>query len=462
MIKSINTMKFTNDQSNALNALDIWYDSEHIAFTLNGAAGTGKTTIVKEFINRLTRVPKSKIAVTAPTHKAKKVIQKATDFPAQTIQKLLGLRPNVNLAEYNPNRPVFAQMAEELIKVYEIVIIDESSMINKEAFELIMKKAKQFKVRVVFLGDEYQLPPIKEEISKVFVDIPSKSTLREIVRQKDINPMTIGLIGVRSDVQYGGNTGLTKILNKSQAITGDMGFKCLSTEKFKEELINYYLNTEYIYNKDFMKTLAWTNPAVTAWNQLIREFLLKEDASNVINEGELLMGYNNIIEKRTNTVIIQNSEDYIVGNITPAKSPMFDIPGFYVDLVAESGVTKSVFIIDHKNTEKFKSIAVPRYLNATAKRGSYWNTYNNFKQKHLCLVDIYIDDNKPKKFQNLLCKKDLDFGYALTVHKSQGSTYTNVAIDLVNIYKNWKHEVRNRLIYVALSRASNMNILMGM
>ncbi len=454
-------IQYTNDQSNALVALENWYPSNERAFTLNGAAGTGKTTIVKEFINRLTSVPKNRIAVTAPTHKAKKVIQKATDFPAQTIQKLLGLRPNVNLADYNPNKPVFAQMAEELIKVYEIVIIDESSMINKEAFELIMAKSKQFNVKIVFLGDEYQLPPIKEEISKVFVDIPSKATLLEIVRQKDTNPMTIGLIGIRSDVQHGGNRGLTKVMTKNKAVIGDMGFKCLSREDFEEELVNYYLSSDYIYNKDFMKTLAWTNPAVTKWNNLIRKTLLKEDAENILNEGELLMGYNNIIQKRTNDVVIQNSEDYVVSSITPAESPTFGIPGFYVDLIGESGTTRSVFIIDHTNIEKFKSIAVPRYLNATAKRGSYWNTYNTFKEKHLCLVDVYINDNKPKNFSNLLCKKDLDFGYALTVHKSQGSTYENVAVDLVNIYRNWEEPVRNRLVYVATSRARNMNLLMG-
>lgn len=73
-----------------------------LLYTLDGAAGTGKTTIAREFISNL-KASKTQLAVTAPTHKAKKVIQDATDFKSQTIQKLLGLRPDVNLDGFNPN-----------------------------------------------------------------------------------------------------------------------------------------------------------------------------------------------------------------------------------------------------------------------------------------------------------------------------------------------------------------------
>ena len=65
-------------------------------------------------------------------------------------------------------------------------------------------------------------------------------------------------------------------------------------------------------------------------------------------------------------------------------------------------------------------------------------------------------------------KKDIDYGFGLSVHKSQGSTFDNVAVDLTDItwyqsLKGYKKaydiNMRNRLIYVALSRARKKAIL---
>ena len=55
----------------------------------------------------------------------------------------------------------------------------------------------------------------------------------------------------------------------------------------------------------------------------------------------------------------------------------------------------------------------------------------------------------------LIVKKDLDYGYAITIHKSQGSTYTNVMINEDNVDKNSNNEERNKLKYVALSRPTD-------
>lgn len=452
-------MEYTNDQQKALEGLTAWMKTDDLAYTVDGAAGTGKTTIVREFINSL-NIPNSKIAVTAPTHKAKKVIQQATDFPAATIQKLLGLRPNVELDDFNPNKPVFDQLADELIKYFSICIIDESSMLNAAAFKLIMEKAKRYNTKIVFLGDAYQLPPVKEEISKVFSAVANKSTLAEVVRQESSNPMTKALLALRNDVKFTNNTGLATMLKVGQMINQDSGFKCYDDNKaFVERLIQYYYATEYEYDKDFVKLLTWTNPDVKHWNDLIRNHILKENATNILNVGEVLMGYNTLINKKTNDIIIQNSEDYIVKKITEAES-VDNVPGFYVELCTEEGRTVNVFIVDHDNIELFHTLAKEKYLKAVQLRGSYWRTYLSFKERHLVLQDIYVDPNKPRDFYNLLCKKDLDYGYCLTVHKSQGSTYGNIAVNINNIYKNYKQAERNRLIYVALSRARNMNLLL--
>ena len=56
---------------------------------------------------------------------------------------------------------------------------------------------------------------------------------------------------------------------------------------------------------------------------------------------------------------------------------------------------------------------------------------------------------------------DLRLPYATTVHKSQGSTYDEVLIDLDSFKSCWDKDVAARLLYVAVSRAKNKVMFYG-
>ena len=127
---------------------------------MSGAAGTGKTTVVQEIIRMFK--DKYKIIVSAPTHKAKEVIGEITNLRAETIHSLLGLRPNIDLETFDPNNPTYQQLVEERISSADIHIIDECSMINKELFKMLIKKAILYKKRIIFIGDI----PLKTSLSK--------------------------------------------------------------------------------------------------------------------------------------------------------------------------------------------------------------------------------------------------------------------------------------------------------
>ena len=132
--------------------LSIYSSDENNIYNLSGAAGTGKTTVVTAIIKALKGF---KIMVSAPTHKAKEVISEITKKPGVTIHSLLGLKPNIELENFDPNNPTYQQLGEQSISKADIHIIDECSMINKELTKLLIKQAIANKVRIIFVGESF-------------------------------------------------------------------------------------------------------------------------------------------------------------------------------------------------------------------------------------------------------------------------------------------------------------------
>ena len=105
---------FNEEQYDAIKKIRDWLKNGQTFFTLAGYAGTGKSTCIKKILDEY----HGDIVVSAPTHKAKKVIMNMTDIEGQTLHSLLGLRPDVDLDNFNPNNPEFNPIAEPKIFDY--------------------------------------------------------------------------------------------------------------------------------------------------------------------------------------------------------------------------------------------------------------------------------------------------------------------------------------------------------
>ena len=77
--------------------------------------------------------------------------------------------------------------------------------------------------------------------------------------------------------------------------------------------------------------------------------------------------------------------------------------------------------------------------------GLYWRIYYELMDSFTTPIDLFFDNRVVKK-------KSFDYGYASTVHKSQGSSYDNIFVDMKNIRTCKDDLVRRQLQYVALSR----------
>ena len=467
-----------NDQQHAalVSMLEWAGDSSKTAFTLSGYAGTGKTTIVFVFLHYLTEFRRqTAIAVSAPTHKAKKVIQRATGRPSHTIQSLLGLAPFVELEEFDPNKPQFARKNDPKITEYDYVIIDEASMMNTNLFDILVTEAEMSATKIVFMGDAAQLPPVGEAVSKVFTSdkIDVKAELTRVERQADGNPLMPIYDAIRSNtkstVDLFPHVSKTNEAGEGRIFLGDQN-------EWLDRAVFEFKSTDYERDTDHAKLLAWTNQRVKDLNISIRRKLHGDEVPPLV-VGEVLMGYRTV--GHNDSILIENSADYrviafeeFVSEFKMDDKTTREIGMWHVKLAAadvpqtkefegESG-TRMVKIVQPtpENYATFVEAYEEELKKAKAAKGRYerrqaWSEYYGFKDQHLLLHDIRRDGK-------LVCRKDLDYAYAITVHKSQGSTYTYAFVDETDLNKNSKrHEERNNLKYVAISRPSKIAIILS-
>jgi exodeoxyribonuclease V alpha subunit len=114
---------------------------------LTGGPGVGKTRCTKEIVASAEDAD-VKIALCAPTGRAARRLQETTGHEAQTIHRMLEWVPGGDPG-FGPGRPL----------PVELVIVDESSMLNLRLAEVLLEGLAET-THVVFVGDADQLPPI--------------------------------------------------------------------------------------------------------------------------------------------------------------------------------------------------------------------------------------------------------------------------------------------------------------
>ena len=439
-----------DDQETALAQMLKWYNSNNNFATLTGSAGSGKTTIVNNFLQN---VRNWEAVVTAPTHKAKKKIEESTGLKGMTVQKLLGLRPNVDIDNFNINRVQFDLLAEPEINKYKLVIIDECSMLNKDLYQLIIQIATEKHVKILFVGDELQIPPVHESKSDSITKAKNLFKLNVIIRQKESNPIRTVLAMIREDIINGTNNFRNFLKQNPKSINeyGE-GYEVVSNRiEFMQHIVKDFQSSEFQYDKDHARHHAWTNLTVKSFNAAIRKILFNNDLSMLL-KGDTLMAYNSIINDTGINNII-NSAEYVVQEVAKGISN-HNMVGYIVKVeTIDSQINKSLFILDPVSYPNFTKKHNELLETALNQKGMAWRRYYAFKEQHLLIDDI--KDSRGK----LVVKKDIDYAYSITVHKTQGSTYGTSFISGDDIDKNQNFTERKQLWYVALSRAKTKVII---
>lgn len=447
-----------NDQQlEAINQIKKFLKSQDSYFLLSGFAGTGKTTVVKKILDEY---PKKSV-VSAPTRKANAVISQATISHGYTIHSLLGLQPDINLENFNPNDPVFGQIKKASIGYYDFIVIDEASMINKDLLDLITKELRNSS-KVLFLGDEVQIPPVGDKSSPVF-DLKNSYNLTTLMRQSEDNPLA-----ELSQKLRDAEEDLPRFLLERETLLNDSDegviFKS-SNESFREELKRVFSSNFAKTDPNYAKLIAWRNKTVMQSNLIIRELVFGKDAKQ-LEKGDVLTGYRAVKAKQSDAFLINNGVDYKVVDVSKKMKNANGVYGYDVTVLEKSRIfkgfdEKNMFIVDVQDSGNLHDYAeIHDALLAQARGDRKWSAYNSFRRDNALMKDIgdYRDGSLREK--NCWIRKDLDYGFAITVHKSQGSTYKKVFVLLKDILLNKNIAERNQILYVAMTRPQKLCVVL--
>ena len=443
---------FNDEQFEGIKKINDWLSSsEKILFTLSGYAGTGKTTILKKILDSYI----GGVVVSAPTHKAKKVVSKLTGVSGQTLQGLLGLRPDVNLDDFNPNDPKFNPIALSKITDYNFVIIDEASMINQELFDLIKKKTGHSYTKVLFVGDPAQIPPVGEKESVVFNNEKTiKHHLTKVERQNDTNPLGLFYTQIRDNLNEM-DCGIKRTTSINEI--GEGVEFLVNKKEFRRKVLEKFSSKEFKNNIDYCRLIAWKNNTVLTSNQIIRYYVF-DKPKEIILKNDILMGYRTIITANFRSNVIENSVDYKVIERSDLEKNNYGIMGYYTTLreytINNKYKDKRVFIIDSSDKDNLNKYAEHHdnlKFDAIEDK-KLWKEYYTFRRNNLLMVNIDKYGNGNFRNKSEIITKDIDYGYAITAHKSQGSTYDHVFVMENDINDNWLIKERNQIKYVALTR----------
>jgi len=551
-------MLLNSEQQVAFQKIKAFLNSRNKIFTLTGAAGTGKTTVISK-IFKAPEFDNKKIVLAATTNKAVSVIEQMfniyhENIDFHTIHKICNIKRSIDHEGnqlYNFDENPVSSKNNKSIYNYDIIVIDEASMMNHSMLKYINNIKHKIRGKIIFVGDKYQLPPVNESLSNAFeFEYFDDSFFLNKIMRFDSHILDFS-IRIRDCIDSRKQISIKNIGDKTFEI-------CKNHELWKGEYLK-----EFCYKNTF---LAYTNKKCDEINNYIR---IKYFKNNLLPEyiADELIVFNNYY----NSVIVNDidigsdidnsestkfytsnsarllkcdSQSYTISNfpldslfhlkkkmtlsfkikkknisslIGEESCPICFEPIKDVDNLIETdcnhifcescirlwleehklcpycrmNILEDKLIINNDNILTMKINALFELMNNnTVKiwklgvkseigegfiyvvRKEFKKEFENLKKlikKGIIDLKNYIYKTMNKSDNRFILKRiweyyyinyidifaDISYGYCITVHKSQGSTYKNVFIDARNILEyNRKDYINYKCLYTAITRAS--------
>lgn len=450
----------SDEQETALRHMLSFTESNDRSMVLTGYAGTGKSTLLNIYLNEMEKDNRDVIC-TAPTNEAVRVISMITGKQYdRTIYSLLGLA----YVEIDDQEGKVVKQRKSTISKYDVIIIDEASMISKDLYECIVNEMKEDRrIKIIFVGDIAQLSPVGDDHESPVFQLQNKASLVQVQRVAQDNPIIEVVTNIRN------NLSCPNDIYERNTLTSEAGEGIIFQDdkyKFMDDLLSKFTSEEYRNNPYHAKVLAFTNKTVNALNSVIRRKIYAGQQLYEYMPNEMLVVDKPVIDDMGNVVMsvgermrIDNVE--FIGTNHPDFKLEEDekiedyIPYFRMDVL--------VFGINDNTKKQIKVIHdtfLPNYYSKLKKLGSKCRADEKKNEK----MGYFKQRSKAEIWAPYFKFKSqyawVKYVYASTVHKAQGSTYEYVyAVDRDFGILRWNHMERNRLKYVAFTRASKVLVV---
>ena len=424
------------DQQLAVDMILEWLDnplSERF-FTLLGNAGTGKTYCLQAILEK---ARSTRIAFTAPTNKATKVLYKTLSQNGErkplcrTIYSLLGCALTADGEVEVLSTP------EEPVDLHDIdlIVIDEASMVNEDLYRVINEMTPE-EVKILFIGDPYQLPPVKESHSKAW-EIQSKFQLKEVFRNK--GHILDQVLDIKDCLTtFGKNINIKNLPPDGNELTYEV-YKIpphkvqLETNRIFNELVN----SGKMLEPNAFKVIAWRNETVKNWNNIIRQILWGNSPNLWVPGDRVVIASpikSDLLEGKTVATI---DDEGVLLDIVEDYHPVYkEIQIYILKIDIDEKASIKTYVLHPDSINIHSKILNEKLMEAKRDRHK-WKSFWEFK----------------KSFD------DIRHGYAITAHRSQGSTYEQVLVDLKDIMMNRNRVEALKCLYVAASRPTKRLII---
>lgn len=464
--KPIQSIKLTAGQEVAkkaiLNFISTVDPSTGEYFTLTGKAGTGKTTLIQEVIREIAKDnPYQRFVVSALAHKAVQVIygktKKSSKFvSASTVASLLGMKLDQETGLFKE-----VKNGKNKIPGGSILFVDEASMLNEQNVNTLINGAITKNAKVIFLGDPGQLPPIRtsdlvkygtDSLSPVFKTQKDEYSagLTERVRQGEGSPI---LDYADTFWNYSTTEGQTdqrvddENMSRIENAQGSIEFM---NEQQIDKIVPLFKQAVETNNPSLVKIIAYHNKAVKQWNQDIRRMVYGDEYSPNPLPGDILMMTDTYNDPTSDVAkpLLFNSEDISVISTGPIRT-VFRVQLMDATIKDPRGkiITVPLIIPTEENIDEFNN-----------NKHLLWNEAQKYKNtdrgKYKRALDMYWSYGTEWAH--------VEYGYAITSHKSQGSTYDVSIVDSADINSNgFMSDIsKARSIYTAITRARNSAVIL--
>ena len=426
-----------DDQAEALEDILTWANDktdDEPFYVLRGYAGTGKSTLMTHVVHRLGNL----VCPTALTNKAARVLTdmlKAANLDvvkASTIYSVLKL---VMKQEEDKLVLTKVEAQDAPIQAGTVYLVDECSMIPKVVLREIKAFAERHNVKFLFVGDPFQVNPVGEVRSPVWkLDAPNWQLTK--IRRFDSS-----LLNLSSEIR---RRIKEKVYHIDDLFFPSDEIKITKPTKYLTKVQDAFVATKG--DDPGLRVIAWTNRRVNEYSNAIRSALGRTepyepgDSLMMAAPVQEVVSTSSRFNSTTKKIVAYTDDEVKVTSVTDGAVPVvlgdvrLVVPVHNLTVAGDySGnllIPKDVSAFD----QRLSTLADEARVATGRERGQLWRSFWEAKEK----------------FQSVR------YAQAMTVHRSQGSTYREVFLDAGNVASNPNERERMKCLYVGASRPSKL------